>query len=352
MLIFAGLFALWVGIELLASSHWLEIRSILDRSLARPPAADKLPLKELLLPRSRLWFAPYITFPETGLLESRLRKGVYDTFLAFPSGGITTNYGAFKLSAADSAFAQASRLGLVQEAALASRLGYQWFAVDLGSLQDQSALIQRCDSRSRCRISRDGYALIRLDPSSRSWQSLLSVAQRRMPGLPELSASASLGSLVFQPGRWWPASRRPLPAAPQPAAGDAGFAVAVRPVWQASVYRYAPGSLPRALQPILAAPTERIWLRLAPGLRGVDLCLHRQVSLLGFKRWGPCTSIELRLNKPRVEITHLLPKGGITDLRTEWIFGDDGLPITVEMLPVPESQPEQPSAFSVEVSRS
>jgi hypothetical protein len=47
---------------------------------------------------------------------------IHDTFLAFPRSGISRNFGAFNLSAAESLFAQSSSQELVAEARLAQEL--------------------------------------------------------------------------------------------------------------------------------------------------------------------------------------------------------------------------------------
>jgi hypothetical protein len=343
MLAIACLLGFWVAIELLQSSRWLEIRSILNSSQSRSTTVTLPPMRELVPARARVWFAPYTTFPETGMLESRSRQGVYDTFLAFPPGGITANYGAFKLSPADSAFAQVASGGLPREAAFARQLGYRWFAVDLGAIEDPEGLRRLCKSTTGCRLSGDGYALFPLDGMS-SWRTGdLAPHRRLLAELPQRSAAPRWGSLVFEPGRWW--------AGTEPGAADSAerSTVWVKPVWESSLFRFAAQSVPAPLQTMVTPKQERIWLRLAPGISGVDVCLQP----LG-PRWriggaAPCRPIQLRRKQPRVDITPWLPRGRVTSFRTEWIYDTNGLPMTPSMLPPSGPGMMRPSAFAVEV---
>ncbi len=349
----AGLLGVWLAIELLHSSRWLEIGRIVQRSAPPPsgPATALRLLAEIVAPPARtlgqaagmprVWFAPFNTFPETGMVESSLRTGVYDTFKAFPRSGIVTNFGAFKLSASDSAFAQASSAGLAGEAALARKLGYGWFAVDLGAVTDMPGLMRRCRGMDGCRVSRDGYALFQLEALPPDWARVLAPHRRLQAELHDLSAAPRWGGVVFEPGRWWPPRSSDVPAGRR--------IVWAQPVWSARVYRYGPAAVPSALRPALLSPSERLWLRLAPGLMGADLCLQNRPPRRRFSPEGPCTVIRLRPKLPRIDITALVPPGQVTRITAEWLYGEGGLPITPEMIPQQRGPSPQPSSFGLEV---
>jgi hypothetical protein len=169
-LVFFGLLALWIGMEVLTSSRWLAIRSILQQPFARGPAPGTLAAllqHSARQPSPRVWFAPYSVFPEPGNVESRFRSGAYDTLLAFPASGIASNYGSFKLSPADLLFAQASTQGLQAEAQLASQLGYQFFALDLGAIDSVGQGLALCKQVKGCQVSKDGYGLSRCNSPQR-----------------------------------------------------------------------------------------------------------------------------------------------------------------------------------------
>jgi hypothetical protein len=353
MLALAGLLGLWLAIELLHSSRWLEIGRISQRSAPAPSgqSASLRSLADLVTPATpprgtnpdlpRVWFAPYTTFPESGMVESSLRRGVYDTFLAIPRSGIATNYGAFKLSASDSAFSQASSAGLAGEATLARKLGYDWFAVDLGAVNDMPGLMRICRGMHGCRVSQDGYALFHLDDLRPDWMRLLAPHQRLQPEQHDLAAASRWGSVVFEPGRWWPPRNSDVPAGRR--------IVWAQPVWSARIYRYGIAAVPTALRPTLVSQRERIWLRLAPGLMGADVCLQNWPPRRRFSPEGACTVIRLRPKLTRIDITAFVPAGQITRITAEWLYGEGGLPITPEMIPAKPGPSPQPSSFGVEV---
>jgi hypothetical protein len=339
-----GLLAVWIGVELLYASHWL---SPTDNHRPRPrPTSPSDTLRQQLSrapgqPVARVWFAPYTTFPETGLVESVWRKGVYDTFLAFPGNGLKANYGAFKLSLADSLFAQASSQGLRQEAELAQRLGYRLLAIDLGAITTPQPLQALCERSHGCSLSSDGYALFPLNGASGSWIPQLSAFQRRIPQLPQISAAPRWGGLVFHPDHWW--QPRLLPGLPAP-----GALVWAQPRWSVQLYRHDLSRLPPGVRQALIPAGSQVWLRLAPGLKGVTLCLKREGS--GWRSGAsPCHRIKLRHNAPRLEITHLLPPGKVTTLQLEWIYGPEGLPYPLRLLPGLAGDPQKRSALGVEV---
>jgi hypothetical protein len=198
-LVFFGLLALWIGFELLTSSRWLAIRSILQQPYSRGPAPGTLAALLQRSPRQpspRVWFAPYSTFPEPGYVESRFRSGVYDTLLAFPASGIASNYGAFKLGPADLLFAQASTQGLQAEAQLASALGYQYFALDLGALDSVGQALALCKQVRGCQVSKDGYALFPLAQPPAAWLKGLRAVQRLIKDFPS-GPSRFAGLVLF-----------------------------------------------------------------------------------------------------------------------------------------------------------
>jgi hypothetical protein len=338
-----GLLALWIGIELLYASHWLSTTDDeRPRSKVTPPSNT---LRQLLSrppgqPVARVWFAPYNTFPESGYVESAFRSGVYDSFRSFPSNGLKANYGAYKLSIADSLFAQTSSQGLRQEAELAQQLGYQLWAIDLGAITTPEPLQTLCERSRGCRLSTDGYALFPLNGATRSWIPQLSAFQRQIPQLPQISAAPRWGGLVFHPDHWWQPQLLPDPTAP-------GALLWARPRWSVQLYRHELSQLPSSVRQALAPAGSRVWLRLAPGLKGVTVCLKREVA--GWRLSdSPCRRIELRDSAPRQEITPLLAPGQVTTLKLEWIYGPEGLPYPLRLLPGVAGAPQQRSAFAVE----
>lgn len=343
-LAFFALLGVWISIELLHSSRWLEEGSWRSRPQAEAKAQDRL--ANLLAPSAgqppeRVWFAPYTTFPETGMVESQLRGGVYDTFLAFPRAGLTSNYGAYKLTVADSLFAQASSQGLRQEALLAQRLGYRQFAIDLGAITTPQPLQALCERSPGCRLSSDGYALFPLGQTADQWIPDLERFHRRQPDLPQITAAPRWGGLVFHRDQWWPPEIRT-------GSGSSDFLIWARPRWEVQLYRHDASSLPREAKKALHLPDDRIWLRLAPGLDGVTLCLKRE------RPWWhggdtPCRVISLQDSAPRIEISSLLAAGQITTLKLEWIYGPEGLPYPLRMLPTVNGYPSKQAAFAIEI---
>jgi hypothetical protein len=338
----AALLGACVGIELLASSRLLNIGRIRAQSAPSPSASVLPSLREMLPARERVWFAPYTTFPEIMAVESGLRQGPYDTFQAFPPDGITTNFGAFKLSPADSAFAQAAAANLPGELGLAARLGYGWFAVDLGAIKDSAGLRQQCMSRGDCRLSGDGYALFPLTGSAPLRPSNLAPYRRLLPDFAQRSAAPRWGSLVFKADRWWPPAESSVARAGR-------RSLWARTGWDAEVYRFRREEVPPLLRPLLTPPRERLWLVLSPGLGGADLCLKPKVSRSFFGAPPPCQKLQLRRGQPRVEISRWILPGRITRIHTEGLYGPDGMPLAPEMsIPSPPGVPG-PAAFALEV---
>ncbi|MCP9848788.1 hypothetical protein [Cyanobium sp. Morenito 9A2] len=343
-----GLLALWILIELLSSSRWLEVSTIqqlLQRQQEDKTRNGSTPrLSDLLdavpLERRTVWFAPYTTFPETGFVESRLRQGVYDAFKVFPDSGITSNYGAFKLSPADSLMAQASSLGLKAEAELGRRLGYRFFAIDLGAIEPSQALIQLCVRTAGCRVSSEGYALFPLHGSPDPWINQLHRFQRLIPGLAQISAAPRWDGLVFHPDQWWP----PVPSSNQK---KETFIIWARPRWQVMLYRYDRNQLPQAARSSWGQSNQAILLRLAKGLKGVDLCIQSKSSTAPAQTQG-CIPIELRSSSPTKDIGPLLGQGTVTTIKIQWIYGPEGFPYPLRLLPLLPNDLQRTSPFAIE----
>ena len=293
------------------------------------PVAPTNTLRSLLaeLPRApgeqtRVWFAPYTTYPETGFVESLARRGVYDTFLAIPKTGLAANYGATKLTAADTLFSLASAYGLSAELRLAQRLGFEWFALDLGAVNAPEAAFHLCRSTPGCRLSGDAYALFPINQGGAELERRLGTLTRRMPLLPQQSAGASWGPLVFAPLQWSPPALRGTPAPRQ----DPWLVVPALPRERFELYRYPLAAYPKAVQPWLRMGGADVQLVLAPDIQALQLCI-------GTKR-GPCKLVTLRSGvRRRLAIGDLLPPGQAS---------------RIEIVAVVRAQPGQ-SPFSLEM---
>ncbi len=301
-----GLLGFWVFLEFLVASRWWPPAA--RPPLAAPASADTS-LRALLEREAagRVWFAPYTTFPETGVVESRNRGGVYDTFLAIPvDRGLAANYGAPKLTPADTLFSLASGLGLAAELRLARQLGDNLFALDVGAVSDPEAATELCRRTAGCRLSGDGYALFRLDgPAAGDGRELtagLGRLQRRIPELPSRSGGPSWGPLVFHRLQWdppeWQASSQALPR----------FRVKARLLGELEIYRYPLDRFPAAVRPWLDLGPEDVRLRLGRDLKEAQVCLLPP----GASR---CEVLVLGPGQPQVAIGDRLRPGGITRIR-------------------------------------
>ena len=324
-----GLLGLWTGVELLFSSRWWPPDARGPASSLPQPALQPGGLRaqlralhrELGRP-ARVWFAPYTTYPETGFLESGLRQGVYDTFLTFPASGLTANYGAGKLSPADTLFSQASAFGLAGEWRLARQLGYEWFALDLGATADPPQARRLCEGLPGCRLSADGYALLPLTASATSSEPALLALARRLPLLPQRSAGPSWGPLVFHPLQWGDVSLRP---AASPAASPT-LVVRARAGGGAELFRYPLRGYPKAQQSRLNLRDADVQLVLADDVRVAQICI-------GATDAPTCQMLVLGAWQRRLNIGARIPAG-----RT----------VRLEVLAISRREPEQ-SPFALEV---
>jgi len=371
-LVFFALLAIWIGIELLTSSRWLAIRSILQQPVAKGPAPGSL--AQLLqrsghAPLPRVWFAPYTSYPEPGLVESRFRSGVYDTFAAFPPSGIASNYGAIKLGPADLLFVQASSQGLQAEAQLARDLGYQFFAVDLGALDlgspDGGSLVSGslisgsfnsvakvlalCKPVNSCQLSKDGYALFRLNQASAAWIGDLDSVRRRSKDFPQRAAGFRWAGVVFNPSQWFVPEgsdlviRRGLrPQGLMPQALRPLVRIWASPLQSNQLYLYGDRDLSSPLASRLQTRQRRLWLTLAPGVGGADLCMQA----VGER---PCRPVQLRRHQPRIEITQLLATGKVSAILSMALFGAQGQAMRLDQLPVLPGSSRQQAIYGLEI---
>ena len=341
-LVFFGLLALWIGIELLTSSRWLAIRSILQQPSRSGPSPGSL-ASLLQRPPSRnsptVWFAPYTSFPEPGLVESRFRSGVYDPLLAFPATGLASNYGAFKLGPADLLFAQASSQGLEAEAQLASDLGYQYFALDLGSLDSVGPSLALCKQVSGCQVSTDGYALFPLHPAAATWIKGLHSLQRRIKDFPQQAAGYRWAGVVLRPGEWFVPGGFDLLI---PSPGRPRVWIWATPLPSNSLYLYRDQDLGAPVASRLGSRFRRLWLVLAPGIGGADLCLQGQAQ-------RPCLPLRLRSKQPRVEITRLVPAGQVSAISTMAVFGPQGQAVGLDQLPLLPGPAQDRAIYGIEI---
>ena len=340
-LVFFGLLALWIGIELFYSSGWLSIRAILQAPIRTGPKANSIAgllRRPHQAPPPRVWFAPYTSFPEPGQVESAWRSGVYDTFLAYPPSGVASNYGAMKLGPADLLFSQASSQGLAQEARLAMDLGYQIFALDLGAINQGGRIAALCKTVPSCQVSSDGYALLPLDRAHGAWISSLGAVHRLYPDFPQRAAGFRWAGVVLQPDQWF-----------LPAGSDLVIQPGPRPlvrVWARAMpsnalYVYRDGDLPVPVASRLHTRQRRIWLALVPGLGRADLCLQLPGQ-------DPCTPIRLDRNQPRREISSLVSLGQVTTIIIQALSGPGGEAIQLNQSPVVPGSLEQ-AVFGVEI---
>ena len=340
-LVFFGLLALWIGIELVYSSGWLSIRAILQAPIRTGPKANSvagLLQRPRQAPPPRVWFAPYTSFPEPGQVESAWRSGVYDTFLAYPPSGVASNYGAMKLGPADLLFTQASSQGLAQEARLAMDLGYQMFALDLGAINQGERIAALCKTVPSCQVSSDGYALLPLDRAHGAWIGSLGAVHRLYPDFPQRAAGFRWAGVVLQPDQWFLPAGSDLVIKPGPRPLVRVWARAM-PSNALYVYRDGDLSVPVASQ--LHTRQRRIWLSLVPGLGRADLCL--QLSGL-----DPCTPIRLARNQPPREISSLVSLGQVTTIIIQALYGPGGEAFQLNQSPVAPGSLEQ-AVFGVEI---
>jgi len=305
---------LWMLVELLYSSRWWppEANPLTDLQTRPPTAKESRPrLKTLLAAMTpvRVWMAPYFTYPEPGLLESSARRGVYDTFLAIPAkGSLAMNYGAAKLTPADTVFSLASGQGLGAEWKLARYLGYSSYALDLGAVTQPEAAVALCQSTSQCRLSGDGFALFAVVPavhSSGTAAGGLSVArqlndlQRRDPLLPYRSAGPSWGPLVFNLYGWRVASIDP----PLPDGSGRRLRLQAQPGreknWQ--LYRYALDRYPEGVRNLMRLNPHDVQIVVPLGVDRVDLCIGAENE--------PCRPV--RLNTPLNTLQRGVPIGSL-----------------------------------------
>jgi len=340
-LVFFGLLALWIGIELVYSSGWLSIRAILQAPIRTGPKANSIAgllQRPHQAPPPRVWFAPYTSFPEPGQVESAWRSGVYDTFLAYPPSGVASNYGAMKLGPADLLFSQASSQGLAQEARLALDLGYQFFALDLGAINQGGKIAALCKTVPSCQVSSDGYALLPLDRAHGAWIGSLGGVHRLYPDFPQRAAGFRWAGVVLQPDQWF-----------LPAGSDLVIKPGPRPlvrVWARAMpsnalYVYRDGDLPVSVASRLHSRQRRIWLSLVPGIGRADLCLQLPGK-------HPCSPIRLARNQPRREISSLVSLGQVTTIIIQALYGPGGEAIQLNQSPVVPGSQEQ-AVFGVEI---
>lgn len=312
-----GLLALWVGVELLFSSHWWPPGARPKASAS--PAPGTQTLRHLLerKPSARVWFAPYTTFPETGFVESTARRGVYDTLLAIPTdSGTASNYGASKLSPADSLFTIASVHGLAAELRLAQKLGYGFFALDVGAVIDSAAASNLCKRSAGCQLSSDAYALFAIPANTKPLETSLTPLQRRIPQLPWKSAGPSWGSLVFSPFQWSNPSLRDGTKQ----TGVPRFAVQGLALPKLEIYRHPLSQFPAVERPRLELSDQDVRVRLAPGVQKAELCIGKAPQRFRL-RATPCSPVQLGASRRSFAISDLIRPGEVTQIAIKSLEG-------------------------------
>lgn len=297
-----GLVGLWTAVELMFSSRWWPPAPLPAASSGKQVERGSLrdwlgAINQPGAPQAPVWFAPYNPYPEQRFIDSRVRSGLYDTFLAFPSSGLTTNYGAGKAGPADTLFTLASVHGLSAEFHLARRLGYRFFALDLGAVTDLGAARDLCRKVVGCRISTDVYALFPIGAGEQLVDGLNGF-QRRLALLPWQGEThvLSWGPLVMSQFQWGPVqaqANRPLkPTEP--------LLVPAAPGTRLEIFRHSLNHYPESLRPLMQLESMDIQIALPAGVRSVDFCI-RSNSV-------PCRQFSLGPGRRRVAIgDHLRP---------------------------------------------
>jgi hypothetical protein len=299
-----ALLACWISIELLYSSRWWPPNPIfLQANLGESVKSRRLKQHLETLPRPngqtpRVWFGPYTTFPETGMVESAARRGVYDTLLTIPANGIQSNYGAYKLSAADTLFALASAHGLRGELRLAQQLNYNYFAVDLGAIHSPQRLKNLCFRSKGCFTSDDHYILWSLDhqTSISKLADELKTTSRKVALLPQISAGPTWGPLVFSPlqTKWSALNGQTL-------------VVEAKAGRQWQLYRYGLDHYPKSVRRWLKLSPSDVTVALAPGLDHLKLCIRTIRS-------DQCHIVILDSNKRSAAIGQYLPEDQMSQI--------------------------------------
>jgi hypothetical protein len=340
-----GLLGLWIGIELFYSSQWSQrlggdqLRLLNARANSATSLASILSRSSRPRP-ARVWFSPYLTYPETGIPESTSHPAGYSTFLAFPPTGLTSNYGAFKLSGADTVFSQASTAGLQREALLAQALGYDYVAIDPDALVNEKLIERLCDRTRGCRLSSDRYALFPLDRSFNPWIDELKPAKRRVKNMALLSAMPRWGTLVFHRPDW---SKPQIPDQP-----EADFKIWAAPRAKVSLYRFETSSFPQPAQEVLAANEGKILIEMHPDLSSLQLCIGRAQPWRPFAKSTACHKLLLTTAaEQQADITSLLQPNAVNTIRIDKVIGREGWPVPMRFLPHVESLKGGRSAFSI-----
>ena len=322
-----GLLSLWVVIELIYSSRWWPLNPLLQR-----PSGQSFPVSNTLKhwldlhhrqtgDVLKVWFAPYTTFPEPGYVESTSRSGVYDTLLAIPPAGLATNYGASKLTPADTLFTLASSYGLAAELKLASQLGYQFFSLDLGALAHPESAVQLCRRSPGCVLSSDAYALFPIGADVADLQHRLRAHSRRMPQFLQASGGPRWGPIVPAPLQWGASSLK----ANTSTGLDPWLVVPALPLNSFEIYRYPLDRYPKAVQPWLQLRLADVQLVPASDVQAMQVCI-------GPNR-GPCSLVSIGPGVRRVAIGDLFRPGQVS---------------RIEIVAIRRTQPGQ-SAFSLEL---
>jgi hypothetical protein len=112
----------------------------------------------------KIWMAPYRQFPETPAEGNSRGLGDYEYLNIFTAEhciSFYTNYGAFKNSPADQVYNNASKDGLQSELALAKKLGFDWFILDLEKVWlSSSQIYDACNKSNHCQLANDNYAVL------------------------------------------------------------------------------------------------------------------------------------------------------------------------------------------------
>lgn len=330
-------------VELLASSRWWppEANPLTESVAPTSKAQAGISALNTLLaevPHARVWMAPYFTYPEPGLLESTARSGVYATFLAVPpSGQLTMNYGASKLTPADTVFSLVSAQGLGAEWRLAQSLDYNRFALDLGAVTDREAATALCRATLHCRISGDAYALFVIPKSGHDASQVgrlpamvdrLNGLQRRSPLLPYQSAGPSWGPLVFNPFQWRAIGFR---SAPVDSTGRR-LQLQTQPGQYWQIYRYGLDRYPNRLRAFLDLHGEDVQLVLPQQFSTVEVCIG-----LNEQR---CRPVRLDASRQRIAIGSLLQAGKLNCIfwRSSQASSQDSPQLLLELRLPPAAQ--------------
>lgn len=163
--------------------------------------------------------------------------------------------------------------------------------------------------------------------------------QRRIKDFPQRAAPFRWAGVVLSPSQWF-----------VPEGSDLLIEISHRPrariwatlLWSNGFFVFRDQDLPSPVASRLKTRQRRLWLTLAPGVGGADLCLQGQAD-------RACLPLRLRLNQPQVEITRFVAAGQVSTITTLALLGAQGQPIPADQLPVLPGSTTDRAIFGLEI---